>query len=186
MDKVELKFTRDAMLEIGKMAISKKTGARGLRSILEKLLLDVMFEIPGLLNSYLVMIQPCIQRTSVRLQRGECRGDTWRGVGHVWTNLLLRSSKYSEVTWDCSIIWMHATDKMTCIRDGGKLYPYRCFIVGIFSGQGHSRGETRRGLAAGDGVRRGAVASHSNMSYLTLDCKLPCKSVTSELYFGCL
>ena len=72
MDKVELKFTRDAMLEIGKMAISKKTGARGLRSILEKLLLDVMFEIPGLLNSYLVMIQPCIQRTSVRLQRGEC------------------------------------------------------------------------------------------------------------------
>ena len=47
MDKVELKFTRDAMLEIGKMAISKKTGARGLRSILEKLLLDVMFEIPG-------------------------------------------------------------------------------------------------------------------------------------------
>ena len=54
MDKVELKFTRDAMLEIGKMAISKKTGARGLRSILEKLLLDVMFEIPGLLDSYFV------------------------------------------------------------------------------------------------------------------------------------
>merc|ERR1719192_2857723 len=47
IDKVELKFTRDAMLEIGKMAISKKTGARGLRSILEKLLLDVMYEIPG-------------------------------------------------------------------------------------------------------------------------------------------
>merc|ERR1712228_719003 len=46
MDKVELKFTREAFLEIGKMAISKKTGARGLRSILEKLLLDVMFEIP--------------------------------------------------------------------------------------------------------------------------------------------
>ena len=44
---MELKFTRDAMLEIGKMAISKKTGARGLRSILEKLLLDVMYEIPG-------------------------------------------------------------------------------------------------------------------------------------------
>ena len=56
MDKVELKFTRDAMLEIGKMAISKKTGARGLRSILEKLLLDVMFEIPGLIDSYLVKL----------------------------------------------------------------------------------------------------------------------------------
>ena len=47
MDKVELKFTREAMLEIGRMAISKKTGARGLRSIMEKLLLDVMYEIPG-------------------------------------------------------------------------------------------------------------------------------------------
>ena len=47
IDKVELKFTREAMLEIGRMAISKKTGARGLRSILEKLLLDVMYEVPG-------------------------------------------------------------------------------------------------------------------------------------------
>ena len=56
MDKVELKFTRDAMLEIGKMAISKKTGARGLRSILEKLLLDVMFEIPGKKMSRTLMI----------------------------------------------------------------------------------------------------------------------------------
>jgi len=47
MDKVELKFTKEALLEISKMAISKKTGARGLRAIMEKLLLDVMFEIPG-------------------------------------------------------------------------------------------------------------------------------------------
>jgi len=47
IDKVELKFTREAMLEIGRLAISKKTGARGLRSILEKLLLDVMYEVPG-------------------------------------------------------------------------------------------------------------------------------------------
>merc|ERR1711879_1031861 len=49
MDKVELKFTHDPLMEIGKMAISKKTGARGLRSILEKLLLDVMYEIPALM-----------------------------------------------------------------------------------------------------------------------------------------
>ena len=55
MDKVELIFTKDAMLEIGKMAISKKTGARGLRSILEKLLLDVMFEIPGNKRSMIVL-----------------------------------------------------------------------------------------------------------------------------------
>jgi len=47
MDKVELKFTQGALQEISKMAIQKKTGARGLRAIMEKLLLDVMFEIPG-------------------------------------------------------------------------------------------------------------------------------------------
>merc|ERR1712112_102788 len=47
MDKVELKFTQEALVEISRLAISKKTGARGLRAIMEKLLLDVMFEIPG-------------------------------------------------------------------------------------------------------------------------------------------
>jgi len=47
MDKVELKLTRGALQAISKLAIQKKTGARGLRAILEKLLLDVMFEIPG-------------------------------------------------------------------------------------------------------------------------------------------
>jgi len=47
MDKVELKFTPEALKAISRMAIQKKTGARGLRAIMEKLLLDVMFEIPG-------------------------------------------------------------------------------------------------------------------------------------------
>merc|ERR1712226_702904 len=47
MDKVDLNFTPGALNEISKLAISRKTGARGLRAILEKLLLDVMFEIPG-------------------------------------------------------------------------------------------------------------------------------------------
>merc|ERR1712062_613501 len=47
MDKVELKFTQEALAEISKLAISRKTGARGLKGIIEKLLLDVMFEIPG-------------------------------------------------------------------------------------------------------------------------------------------
>jgi len=47
MDKVELKFTQEALAEISRLAINRKTGARGLRGIIEKLLLDVMFEIPG-------------------------------------------------------------------------------------------------------------------------------------------
>jgi len=47
MDKVELKLSEGALKAISRMAIVKKTGARGLRAIMEKLLLDVMFEIPG-------------------------------------------------------------------------------------------------------------------------------------------
>jgi len=47
MDKVDLTFTEGALRAISRKAISKKTGARGLRAILEKLLLDAMFEIPG-------------------------------------------------------------------------------------------------------------------------------------------
>ena len=45
-DGIELEFEEDALLEVAKTAISKKTGARGLRSILEQCMLDVMYEIP--------------------------------------------------------------------------------------------------------------------------------------------
>jgi len=47
MDKVELTFTQGALRAIAQMAMEKKTGARGLRAILENLLLEPMFEIPG-------------------------------------------------------------------------------------------------------------------------------------------
>ncbi|KXZ40361.1 ATP-dependent Clp protease ATP-binding subunit ClpX [Alkalithermobacter thermoalcaliphilus JW-YL-7 = DSM 7308] len=47
MDNVELEFEDDALLEVAKKAIDKNTGARGLRSILEGIMLDVMFEIPS-------------------------------------------------------------------------------------------------------------------------------------------
>ena len=45
-ENVELEFQDDAILEIAKKAIKKKTGARGLRSILENILLKTMFELP--------------------------------------------------------------------------------------------------------------------------------------------
>ena len=45
-ENVELEFKEDAISEIAKKAISKKTGARGLRSILENILLKTMFELP--------------------------------------------------------------------------------------------------------------------------------------------
>jgi len=47
-ENVELSFQDDAISEIAKRAISKKTGARGLRSILENILLKTMFELPDM------------------------------------------------------------------------------------------------------------------------------------------
>ena len=49
-EEVELEFQDDAILEISKKAIQKKTGARGLRSILENILLKTMFELPDMEN----------------------------------------------------------------------------------------------------------------------------------------
>ncbi|MAZ75995.1 MAG: ATP-dependent Clp protease ATP-binding subunit ClpX [Micavibrio sp.] len=46
MEGAKLEFTDDALKAIAKQAIARKTGARGLRSILENLLLDTMFELP--------------------------------------------------------------------------------------------------------------------------------------------
>ena len=48
MDNVKLKFTESALAAAADKAIAQKTGARGLRSILETTLLDVMYEIPSL------------------------------------------------------------------------------------------------------------------------------------------
>lgn len=46
-DGVELEFDQDALLAIAYKAIERKTGARGLRSIIEETMLDIMFEIPS-------------------------------------------------------------------------------------------------------------------------------------------
>ena len=48
IDEVELDFRTEALLEIAKRALKRKTGARGLRSIMEELLMDTMFELPNI------------------------------------------------------------------------------------------------------------------------------------------
>ncbi|MFJ7936415.1 ATP-dependent protease ATP-binding subunit ClpX [Sporosarcina sp. NPDC096371] len=48
LDDVALRFEDDALMEIAKEAIKRKTGARGLRSIIENIMLDVMYELPSL------------------------------------------------------------------------------------------------------------------------------------------
>jgi ATP-dependent Clp protease ATP-binding subunit ClpX len=47
MDNVELVFTDDALRAIADGAIKHKTGARGLRTVLEDCLMEVMYDIPG-------------------------------------------------------------------------------------------------------------------------------------------
>ena len=46
-DSIELVFTDDALVQIADHALARETGARGLRSIIELALLDVMFELPS-------------------------------------------------------------------------------------------------------------------------------------------
>jgi len=48
MENVQLAFTEEALVAIARKAIARKTGARGLRSILEDVLLDPMFDLPGM------------------------------------------------------------------------------------------------------------------------------------------
>jgi ATP-dependent Clp protease ATP-binding subunit ClpX len=48
LEDVALSFTEDAVQAIAKKAIERKTGARGLRSIVENILLDTMFDLPGM------------------------------------------------------------------------------------------------------------------------------------------
>jgi len=55
-ENAELEFKEEALAEIAKKAINKKTGARGLRSILESILLKTMFELPELENVLKVTI----------------------------------------------------------------------------------------------------------------------------------
>lgn len=47
LDKCQLEFTEEGLNAIAQLAIRKRTGARGLRSIIESLLIDTMYEVPG-------------------------------------------------------------------------------------------------------------------------------------------
>jgi ATP-dependent Clp protease ATP-binding subunit ClpX len=60
-EEVELEFKDEAISEIAKKAISKKTGARGLRSILENILLKTMFELPDMDN----VVKVTVDKSSV-------------------------------------------------------------------------------------------------------------------------
>ena len=57
---MKLEFREEALVEIAKKAINKKTGARGLRSILESILLKTMFALPDMENVESVTIDKSV------------------------------------------------------------------------------------------------------------------------------
>ncbi len=65
LDGVELEFTDEALTAISELAIERKTGARGLRSIIEESLMDIMFDIPSEENVAKVVITEQTIRESI-------------------------------------------------------------------------------------------------------------------------
>lgn len=66
LEKVKLRFVERALLAIAKKANAQKTGARGLRAILEEVMLDLMYELPSLKN-----VKECIITEEVILGSGK-------------------------------------------------------------------------------------------------------------------
>ena len=70
---IELRFTRGALREVAKSALGMGTGARGLRTVCERLLTETMFEAPGSSIKYVLMTEAVAQRKSapIYLARGQ-------------------------------------------------------------------------------------------------------------------
>ncbi len=66
MEGVELEFTEDSLVEIARESIRRKTGARGLRAIMEELMLDVMFEIPSLHDVKKVLVSAEVVKNKLK------------------------------------------------------------------------------------------------------------------------
>jgi len=60
MEGVELEFREDALRAIARKAMQRKTGARGLRTILENVLLDTMYELPSMANATKVVVDDAV------------------------------------------------------------------------------------------------------------------------------
>jgi ATP-dependent Clp protease ATP-binding subunit ClpX len=65
LEGVELKFTNEALLAVAKDALNRKSGARGLRAILENVMLDIMYDLPSMTG-----VQECVVGEEV-ISRGE-------------------------------------------------------------------------------------------------------------------
>jgi ATP-dependent Clp protease ATP-binding subunit ClpX len=62
MEDVEVEFRKDALEAVAKNSLARKTGARGLRTILENVLLDTMYELPRIENVKKVILDGAVVR----------------------------------------------------------------------------------------------------------------------------
>ena len=65
MDDVDLEFDDKSLEAIAKAAIDRKTGARGLRSILEDIMLDVMYELPEYKGKKVTITEDVVNKTKL-------------------------------------------------------------------------------------------------------------------------
>jgi ATP-dependent Clp protease ATP-binding subunit ClpX len=71
----DVEFTTDGLIEIARQAIRRKSGARGLRSIVEKIMLDTQFEMPGVKEPRRYLVDAAVASGTRRLN------DNWRPLG---------------------------------------------------------------------------------------------------------
>lgn len=101
MDNVKLHFTKGAMQQIAKKALAKSTGARGLRSILENLLTEAMFEIPEATTGHNRIDAVVVDEGVVSSPKSEGKmPKILRGVGALEKYLLEQEGKDSLVVID--------------------------------------------------------------------------------------
>lgn len=60
MEDAQLQFTSEALTAIAKKAVERKTGARGLRSIVENALLETMYELPSMQDAKVVQVTEAV------------------------------------------------------------------------------------------------------------------------------
>lgn len=83
MDGVQLEFNDDALEEVAKVAMKRKTGARGLRSVIEKTMMDVMFESPSddTIEKCVITKGAVKGEEAPEITRGEAKKPTRRSSG---------------------------------------------------------------------------------------------------------
>ena len=102
MDEVELVFTTDSLDAIAAQAIKRGTGARGLRAILEEVLLNTMYDLPSRTDVERVVIDRDVvaEKVNPTLVPARDRGRSSREIGLI-TRPLLWTSALREVRLTC-------------------------------------------------------------------------------------